>query len=477
MLARAAPGTAGVRARVEDGKNGDRRENPLLRLADYAAAARELPLSPETEHYARRAVIDWFAALFAGCGLPPATFLAERLADGRGRGHAVSYVDGRNSNLRHAALLNAITSHTAEFDDIFRDGGYHPGAPTISAALAAAQDLDCGFHDFLKAVVIGYEVGCRIALAVQPSHYRFWHPTATIGTFGAATAVSSVLQLDATAIAHALATAATTAGGLQQALRGASMAKPMHVGHAADAGCLAALAASAGVTGALEALDGPVGFAAATSEDTGKWDKALAGLGSMPPLIGQITFKSYGCCAHSFAALDAVADLRREAAFVGADVDWLRVRAYAATKDICDRPVVHTVEEARFSLQYCLAALLLFGGVRAAAFAPKHLNDPAVGKLMRAITLEVEPELTARYPAQRGAWVTLGLKDGRVLERRQPTRRGDPDAPLLDDELSDKFRELAAPAIGVRPAEALLSTLWNAEELPKAIPLRPSPGS
>ncbi|MGG5818682.1 MmgE/PrpD family protein [Falsiroseomonas sp. HW251] len=442
---------------------------PLQRLAEHAAGWRDRPIPPDLERHARRALVDWFAALLAGAAMPPASLMAAALEEGapKGRG-AVCYVDGLRGSVRRAALLNATASHAPEFDDIHRDSGYHPGCPTIPPALAAAQARGADMATLLRAVIAGYEVGCRIGVAVQPSHYRYWHTTGTVGTFGAAAAVSVVLGSDAERIAHAIATAATMAGGLQQAFRGAGMSKPLHAGHAAEAGALAAIAAASGVTGALDVLDGPVGFAAATSEDRGKWDKALAGLGE-EHAIAAITVKNHGCCGHIFAGLDGLSALRTEHGFGPGDVEAIHVGGYGPTKEICDRAVAETEQEARFSLQYCAAALLVLGGVRIEAFSPQKLRDPAIRGLMARVTVSLDPALADAYPQVRAANVTVRLKDGRVLERHQPTRKGDPDMPLTDAELSAKFRELAVPTIGAERAERLLCALWTGRDLPEAV--------
>ncbi len=445
-------------------------DNPLLPLAAHAASWRTRALPAEVEHHARRALIDWFAALLPGCLRPPATLLSAAMAAERGPGRAINYVDGKAGALRHAALLNACASHIVEFDDIFRDAAYHPGCPTIGAALAAAQARGTDMAALLRAITAGYEVSCRIGVAVQPSHYKNWHTTGTVGTFGAAAATAVLLGCDETQAAHALATAATMAGGLQQAFRGDGMSKPMHPGHAADAGALAAIAASAGVTGALDVLHGPAGFAAATSEDTGKWDKALAGLDERFAITA-VTFKNHGCCGHIFAALDAVRDLQRENGFTADDVTRIHVAGYAATKDVCDRPKITTEQEARFSVQYCLSALLRLGGVRLAAYEPANLTSAQIHADMAKVTVSIDPELAAAFPGRRAAKVEVALKDGRVLNRYQPTRKGDPDAPLSDAELDDKFRELTYPAVGEKAAEALLRSLWTGKDLPGAVPL------
>ena len=427
-------------------------------------------MPPALEHHARRALVDWFAATLPGCLQPPVTLLARALASGRGRGGAWCYADGEAGAVRHAALLNGVASHTVEFDDIHRDSGYHPGSPTIAAALAMAQDVGADMAGLLRAIVAGYEVSCRIGLAVVPSHYRMWHTTGTVGTFGAATAVAVLAGCDAARIGHALASAATMAGGLQQAIRGDGMSKPMHAGHAADAGALAGLAAAAGVTGALDVLHGPAGFAAATSDGTGRWERALEGLDEWFA-IESITIKNHGCCGHIFPALDALVGLREAHGFGPGDVERVHVAGYSATKDVCDRPAARTEAECRFSTQYCVAALLRLGAVRIAAFDAGHRADPAMHGLMERVTVSVAPDLVDAYPGRRAARVTVGLHDGRVLEWFQPTRKGDPDLPLSDLELSAKFHELVSPAMVGDPG-GLLEGLWSGGALPGGVGLR-----
>ena len=444
--------------------------NPLHVLAGHAASWRTRTLPPVLEHHARRALVDWFAAMLPGCLSPPASLLAAALGQSRGNGGAICYADGRPGAPRHAALVNAAASHAVEFDDIHRNSGHHPGSPTIAAALALAQDRGASLDTMLRAIVAGYEVGCRIGLAVQPSHYRMWHTTGTVGTPGAAAAAAVLLGLDAPATAHAIALSATMAGGLQQAIRGDGMSKPMHPAHAADAGVLAALAASAGVTGAANVLHGAAGFAAATSEDTGKWDQALAGLGERFA-IAEITVKNHGCCGHIFPALDAITTLRGRHGFGPHDVAAIHVAGYGPTKTVCDRPHARSAAEARFSVQYCVAALLHLGAVRLAAFDPAARADPALHATMARVTVSAAPDLADAYPARRPARVTITLHDGTVLEHHQPTRKGDPDLPLSDADLSAKFMELAAPVMRDDPGP-LLDALWTGHALPGPVVLR-----
>lgn len=440
---------------------------PLPILAAHAAGWRHAGWPDGLEHHARRALLDWFAATLPGARQPPATLLAAALADERGEGSALCYVDGRRGSARHAALLNGVASHTVEFDDIHRDSGLHPGSPTVAAALAVAQAGGASMEALLRAMAAGYEVGGRIALAVQPSHYRMWHTTATVGTIAAAAAAAVLLDCDAEQVGHAMALAATMSGGLQQAFRGSGMSKPMHPGHAAAAGVLAARAAAAGVTGAPDVLDGPAGFAAATSDSTGRWDLALADLGTRF-VIGEMTFKNHGCCGHIFPALDGLLELRRRHPVPVEDVSRIHVAGYRATAEMCDRPRVRTEQEARFSMQYCVAVLLHRGAVRLDAFAPERLHDPVLRAFMPKVTVSLAPDLVDAYPRRRAARLRLELRDGRIFEHEQPTRKGDPEDPLTDEELDAKFLELTEPVLGREGATELRTSIRLGAELPGA---------
>ena len=439
--------------------------NPLIELARAAEGWRHRDLPSEVLHDTRRAILDWFAALLPGCAEGPAVPLAQALAADRGEGRAVSYVDARLGSARHAALLNGTASHTVEFDDIYRDGGYHPGSPTISAALAVAQAEGTSAEGFHRAVIGGYEVGCRIAMALQPSHYRDWHITATVGTMAAAVSTAMLKGCDATGIGHAIAIASSFAGGHQENLQGQGQTKPLHCGHAAEAGVLAGLAAAAGVTGSPDSLHAPHGYAAASSDGTGDWDRALAGLGDWTP-ISRMTYKNHGCCGHIFPTLDGLRALQAKHPFGPADIARIEVAGYGPTKAICDRMKVETPQDARFSLQYCVAALLHLGGVRLAAFAPETLARADLRAFMPRVGVTVDTEIAAAYPGRRQARLSVTLTDGCVLERVQPTRKGDPDDPLSDAELFEKFDELTAGVLPREAAERLKGLVMSSDDLP-----------
>jgi 2-methylcitrate dehydratase PrpD len=430
----------------------------LRRLAAFVADFRTRELPPEALHAAARALVDWMAATIPGGVQPPATLLALALGDEMGVARATLIPSGQRLAARAAALINGSAAHTIEFDDIYRDALYHPGAPTIAAALAIAQERHASGDLFLRSVIAGYELSTRIGVVVQPMHYNFWHTTGTVGTFGAAAAVATVLGLDAERCAHALATSGTLAAGLQQAFRSHSMSKPIHSGHAAETGLLAATAAERGVTGTLDILEGPRGFGAAMSNNP-DFSRTLDDAKAFN--IGHMTFKNYSACGHTFAAIDAARELRSQHALTAANIESIEIATYAKALEVAGNPDPQTAFEAKFSLPYCVAVALVTGSARLEAFSDERLRDPAVRALMARTEQRVDTDADAAYPKQRAAKVTIRIKDGRLVSFLAPTRKGDPDNPLSDEELSDKFLELVAPITGSAPARKLLSVLWD----------------
>lgn len=436
------------------------------RFAEWAAESRARPLSPEVLYHAKRAVIDLYAAMISGAVAAPATLLEKALAEELDRGEARLAL-GRKATVRAAALINGAAAHTTEVDDIFRDGIYHPGAPTIPAALALAEARGASGLAFLRAVVVGYEISTRIGAAMGRAHYKYWHNTGTIGCFGACAAAAELLQLDAARFAHALATVTTFSAGLQQSFRMDSMSKPLHAGRAAEAGLTAALAAAEGVTGSLDVIEGDAGYGRAMS-DGPDWDKALATLGR-DFHITRMTFKNHTCCGHTFAAIDGAQALQQRMGLAAKDIARVHVGTYKAALDVAGYEEPKTAAEGRFSLKYVVATALTHGSVRFAAFEPDRLQDAATRDLMRRVDVAVDPQLDAAFPGQRAARVAIESRDGRREEFLQPTRIGDPDAPLSDAQLDAKYLELAGPVLGEAKAKTLLGRLWRLEAL-KTLP-------
>jgi 2-methylcitrate dehydratase PrpD len=438
---------------------------PEHRLAAHAVNLKRTELDESVRHAARRCVLDWCAATVPGGIAPPAHMLAQALDEevGHGHGKASLIPSGTPATTRAAALINGTAAHTVEFDDIYRPAIYHPGAPVISAALAMAERFDATGEQLLRAIVAGYEVSNRVGAALVPAHYTYWHTTGTAGTLGAAIASGVIAGLDEQAMHHALGNATTMAAGLQQAFRSDAMTKPIHAGRAAEAGVLCALAAAHGFTGALGMLSGERGLGNAMSNGPA-WDEALEDL-ERDFTITRMTQKNHGCCGHTFAAIDAVIALRAEHNIEARQIKSIAVRTYRTALEVTGDWQPTTPYQAKFSLPFVVSTALIHGAVRLAAFDAERLGNTDIRELMQRVTIDVDEEMDAAFPDRRAASVSIERHDGKCFSHYAPTRKGDPDAPLSDDELNQKFHELVDPVVGSDEAQRVRDTIWSLDQL------------
>jgi len=431
-------------------------------LALYAADQVRSGLTPEVSHAAKRALVDWFSALLPGTQVQPATSLIRAHAHELGVGRASLPGLRTTAFPASAAWINGSVSHAVEFDDIYRDAIYHPGCPTVAASLAVAEHLGASGRRLLEAITVGYEISTRIGEAVQPSHYKYFHTTGTVGCFGGAAAAAVLLSPLEHVTAHALATAATFASGLQQAFRSDAMTKAQHAGHAAWVGVTSAFGASQGVTGVLDILEGGAGFGAALA-DGPDWSRATDGLGYRFN-IQSVTVKNHGCCGHTFASIDGLLALREQHGFDMQAIERIEIKTYAAAVEVAGIKAPRSPFECKFSIPYVVSHAAKYGSVRLAAFDPGRIFDEELRSLMPRVQIAADAELTSKFPGMRAARVQVHLKSGQVLEHFQPYRIGDPEAPLTDEQISEKFLELASPVISDRMARELLERLWSIDQ-------------
>jgi len=435
-------------------------------FAEFAIHFDKTEVADHVWHHAQRAVIDWYASLYPGLETESVLVLERTLSEELDHGLA-RLGNGRASSVRAAALFNGTAAHAAEVDDSFREAMYHPGAATIAAALAAAQAVGADGKQFLRAVILGYEVSTRIGMVMGRAHYRYWHNTGTMGSFGAAAAAANLYGLNEVEFANALALAATFTAGLQQAFKTEPMAKPLHAGRAAEAGIFAAQSAKQGMLSSLNVLEGELGLGNAMSKDV-DWSTVASTLGS-DFHITRLTFKNHIGCGHTFPSIDGALFLKQLHGFNAEDIEKVELGVYRPTLDIAGHTNPQTADEAKFSINYMVASALVFGSVRLSAFEPDRLGDPLTRDLISRIHAQLDPEVDAGFPERRAARVKINLKDGRSFEHLQPDRKGDPELPLSDKDLEGKLMELAGPVIGKDQAAELLQRIWNltkSENLP-----------
>jgi 2-methylcitrate dehydratase PrpD len=438
-------------------------------LAETVSSTRFTDLPPDVLVDTRRAILDWLGSALAGAFEPPAR-MAQTVVNAMGRSDdATVFANGRSS-AAGAALANGVASHILELDDVHKASTLHAAAPVIPAALAVAEREHADGRAFILAVTLGYDAALRIGEAVNPSHYHFWHPTGTAATFGAAAAASSLMRLNPAQTLDALGTAGTQAAGLWEFNADGAMSKHLHPGKAAMNGVLAADLARAGFTGATRILEGDRGFfrAMSTSHDASRITDALGTRWK----VSENCFKVWACCGHTHSAIDIACDLRARQGWTGRaaveQVESIALETYTSGFEIVKNPSPGTPYEAKFSLVYCVAAGLLYGGASLDAFSPDHfasggVGDADIAALIARTTVTVADDLTAKYPRAWPSRVAITLRDGTVLRGASDYPVGNPENPVSTAQLEAKFRALVVPQWGATRAQRALDTVHSLE--------------
>jgi 2-methylcitrate dehydratase PrpD len=428
-------------------------------LAEFLSSTFWDDLSPAVIEDARRSVLDWLGSALAGALEPPAR-IAQDVAAGLGRSNESTIFAARRGSAAAAAFANGVASHILELDDVHKGSTLHPAAPIIPAALAVAEREHADGRAFLRAVVLGYDAALRIGEAVNPSHYRFWHPTGTAATFGAAAAAGSLLQLNAERMTDALGSAGTQAAGLWEFNADGAMSKHLHPGKAAMNGVLSADLARAGFTGASRILEGERGFfrATSTSYDATRITDRLGAVWK----ISENCYKLHSCCGHTHTAIDCALELERPAP----QVQCIHIETYGPGYAIVSNPAPRTPYHAKFSIAYCVAAAILHGRVNLEQFTPERVASPEIAGLLERTRVTVADDLTAKYPAAWPARVAITMEDGLTFHASADFPRGNPENPVSTDVLEEKFRTLVEPRLGAAAVDAALSAVRSLEDCP-----------
>jgi 2-methylcitrate dehydratase PrpD len=433
-------------------------------LADVLSSTTYDDLPAQVVVDAHRSILDWLGSALAGALEPPARMAQRTVARFGGSNEATVFAGGRAS-AGGAALANGVASHILELDDIHKGTTVHAAAPVIPAALAVAEREHASGRDFVLAVTLGYEAALRIGEAVNPSHYRFWHPTGTAGTFGAAVAAGSLLELSTRQMLDALGSAGTQAAGLWEFNADGAMSKHLHPGKAAFNGVLAADLAGEGFTGASRILEGDRGFFRAMSASFDA-SRVTAGLGERWK-ISENCYKIWACCGHTHSAIDIARELQTRHWTARRDVNdiaSIQIETYGPGYEIVKAQNPGTPYEAKFSIAYCVAATLLYGGAPLDVFTADHfagggVADGGIAALLRRTTVAVSPDLTAKYPDAWPARVRVTLADGSELSGAADYPVGNPENPVPTTQLREKFVGLVAPGWGEDAAARALEAL------------------
>lgn len=438
----------------------------LRSLAEWMAS-RDARWSPVAWERAEHAVADTVACMVAGASDPVSRKVAATRPTGE-TGFSTVINGGVTTSAFWAAMINGTAAHVLEIDDNFYPALTHASAVLVPALLALAEEHDVTGARVLDAYIVGLEIQAFLGRAVNQSHYfAGWHPTATIGCIGAAAGCARLLGLDRARSIAAMSLAVSMASG-NKGQFGAE-AKSFQCGMSAANAVLAASLARAGLQGSEDVLENPQGFLALYGGPAPRgWPVAQAKLGGLLALeeFG-LAPKRHACCGSAHNALDCILDLKKEHGFGVDDVERVEVLLGSTNKKNLRYEDPNDEFQARFSLHYNVALILLQGQAGLADFTPEAVRRPAVRRLlgltvMHGRRFEDEPaDADERLPHV----VTITLKDGRRLEAQRVRARGEIDDPFDDTERSEKIRQCCAPVLSPGQFETLASALAGLREL------------
>ncbi|HEX2724493.1 MAG TPA: MmgE/PrpD family protein [Beijerinckiaceae bacterium] len=399
----------------------------------------------------KKSILDGLGLALSGSVAKSGELVRRHLDDlGLGAGAATLIGSQRRVPPRFAAFANGVGIHADDYDDtqlaVAPDRVYglltHPTAPALPAALAVGETVGADGRTTMLAYHLGVEVECKIAEAINPRHYQTgFHATATCGTFAAAAASAKLLRLDADAIARALSIAGSQSAGLRENF--GTMTKPFHAGRAAESGVAAAQFASYGWTATDKILEAPRGFFAAAG---GGYDaKAIEGKLGAPWTFAEpgISIKPHPSGSLTHPGMTEMLRLIREHRIRAGDVRRVRVGTNSNMPNALIHHRPRNELQAKFSMEFCMAILLLEGRAGLNEFTDEVVLRPDVQAMIEKIDFIVDDEAERAGYHKMTTIIDIEMNDGSKVSGRADFGKGSPADPMSYDDVAEKFRECA----------------------------------
>jgi len=429
--------------------------------ADFLVDVQNVSLKPEVLMLSKQAIIDYLGCSIAGCreAVMENTYNWARLRSSA----PTATVVGKEWALdaEHAAMCNAVAGHALDFDDTSWTTIGHPTTVAAPVAFALAEQQGATGQDILKAYAAGIEVGHKMAQLTMPETSEAgWHTTAVYGVIIAAAVQACMLGLDKQTIVNSLGIALTRAGGLRSNF--GSMTKPLHAGLAAKSGMEAVSLASAGITASHLAFEGTDGFFSCFA---GKYPEKSVRFGEHWDLVENgLAFKLYPCCSGSHPAADLMLDLVSSGKVSAQTVKSIHVGTSLLTPRELVSVCPQTPLEAKFSMQFALAAILIKGQLTLDEFTEEFVLSSGIQELMPRISMDVDDELAKLgFIGTAPVKLEITLTNGEVLHAQNDLARGNPEKPLTHSDFTEKFMRNAVRSIAADQAENMLEHLFKLE--------------
>ena len=433
------------------------------RLAVFIFDTRYEKLPEDIIYQAKRCILDFMGVALAGSRVGLAPLITKTICEMGGVEEATIIGDGRKIPFSNAALINGVRGHTLDMDDGHRYAGGHPAVTVIPAALALGERENVSGKDLIEAVVAGYEVFIEIASGINPSHLlRGFHTTGTVGPFGAVAASSKILCLTRDEIKNALSIAGLMGSGLLEVMTSGQMMKALHPGRAAQAGLLASCLAQDGAEGPEKIFEGEKGFIKAFS-DMDRMNEVYPDAGNGFEILN-IYFKHHAACRHIHPALDAIREIMTKHEIDLESIKRIDVDTYSvAVKLTGSGEEINTALGAKFSLPLSVALLLAYGNAGVDEYSVDSIKNPLIRRLAEKVKVRVDKARDEVYPHKRGASVRIESSAG-IYRFELDHPKGEPENPLSNEELKNKFLQNANKILTPEKAERMKDLVFHIED-------------
>lgn len=438
------------------------------RMAEFIAGTEYGDIPGGVVEVAKEGFIDYLGVALAGSGEPASKMLAEYVKELNASSEATVFCKGFKTAASLAAWVNGTMAHALDYDDCFANVvryNLHPSVPILAAVLALGEKYKASGRDILAAYIVGLEIEYRLGAAIGQSVSGMgWHPTPVLGTIAAAAASTRILKLNTGQTRMALGIAASLAGGLMRNI--GTNTKAMHAGNAARNGVEAALLAEIGFTSNQEIFDGDFSFCNLFSggkiNDPGDTDADLGDVWDTMSL--GLAFKLYPSCRSTNSSVDAILYLREKFGINADQVAQIICKTSPVNTGIAKFHEPKTGYEGKFSMTYCIARALLDGKLTLGDFVDERVEDSKARELMSRVTF-VHTEGGGAGVVDLGAEITLKLKDGKEYSHGVALPKGEPENPMTDEGIYNKFRDCAGLVLPPDEVERVLEFGQHLDEL------------
>jgi 2-methylcitrate dehydratase PrpD len=450
----------------------NKNEIPVARqLAQVGVKLNYEDIDSKTISNAKIFLLDCLGCILGAKNVESAKVIYKTVREIGGKPESTIIGYGDKTSPMMAALCNATTGHSQDFDDDHREGTQHSSVAVLPAVLAIGEQLGLTGKEILTAYIYGSDITIRLGEAfLGKTYYLGFHPTGTCGVFGAAGGVGKALGLNEQDLTMCIGIAGSQASGITEFNKEGAWTKRFHPGHAAMGGILAAYMARNGYTGPTTIFEGENGFLKAYSYK-GEYDinKIIDGFGKRWEMADN-SIKLHSCCRFSCNLADCAIDIFKQGInpedieSIHAEANNFTIKTLCSPEDIKRHPK-NTVN-AQFSLAWAIAVGLVKGKVLVTSFTEEALRDQLFYDLCEKTTWEVNPEFEAVYPKYYPARVTVKTKSGKTYVGEVKYPKGDPENPATKEEVNEKFRFNAAFTIGSDKAEKVIELVDKFETLP-----------